>query len=191
MKTFFVIILLMSALSGFSQSKKVPDVFEEGYVVTLKGDTIRGYLKMPKTNEAELYQKMTFKDKANKQRLYTPGKITGYGFGGYHYMNGYHNSKQCFFKVLSQGRFNLLQICYEEMTGSEKKLIQEFCVMTGAQGEEFIVLEEKGLKKQLKDFFKTNKALVQKINEQKTIDYKSEILERYFNEFNEFAKSTN
>lgn len=191
MKTIYFAVLLILNLTIFSQAKKNPDVFEEAYVVTLKGDTIRGALKMPKISEAEIYQKITFKDKANKQRLYTPGKILGYGYGGYYYMNGYHNSKQCFFKVLSTGRFNLLQICYDEMTGSEKKTVQEFCVMTGTQQEEFVVLEEKGLKKQLKDFFKTDKALVQKINEQKSIDYRSDILENYFNEFNEFAKSAN
>ena len=40
------------------------------------------------------------------------------------------------------------------------------------------------MKKQLKDFFKSNKLLVQKISEQKEILLKAETLEAYFVEFN-------
>lgn len=188
MKSTFLVSFLLFVVASFAQGKKTPDVFEPAYVVPLKGDTIRGFIKMPKVSETELYQKITFRDDKNKQRMYMPGKIKGYGLGGYFYMNGFHNNKPSFLKVLSAGKLNLLQMLYEEMSGSEKIIIQEFCVMSGPQGEEFAVLEEKGLKKQLKDFFKSNKALVQKINEQKTIDYKAEILEAYFKEFNESAQ---
>ncbi len=188
MRYILFLSIIFSAFASFAQGKKVPDVFEPGYVVPLKGDTIRGSIKMPKVSETELYQKITFRDEKNKQRMYTPGKIKGYGLGGYFYMNGYHNNRPSFLKVLSAGKFNLLQMLYEEMHGAEKLIVAEYCVMSGPQGEEFVVLEEKGLKKQLKDFFKTNKALVQKINEQKTIDYKADILEAYFKEFNESAQ---
>lgn len=188
MKSTFLISFLFFAAVSFAQAKKIPDVFEPAYIITLKGDTVRGAIKMPKTNKIEIYQKITFRDKANKQRLYYPGKIKGYGLEKYFYMTGFHNMKPCFFKVLSAGKFTLLQMLYEEMVGGEKVIVQEFCVMSGEQGEEFVVLEEKGLKKQLKDFFKPNKPMIQKLNEQKTVEYEANILEAYFNEFNESAK---
>lgn len=188
MKCTFLISFLLFVASSFAQGKKKPDVFEPGYVVTLKGDTLKGTIKMPKVSETEIYQKIVFRDEKNKQKMFMPGKVTGFGLGGYYYMNGFHNNRPSFLKVLSAGKFNLLQMLYEEMSGSEKVIIQEFCVMSGPQGEEFAVLEEKGLKKQLKDFFKSNKPLVQKISEQKTIEYKADVLEAYFKEFNESAK---
>lgn len=188
MKSTFLISFLFFAVTCFAQAKKNPDVFEPGYVVTLKGDTLKGTIKMPKISATEIYQKIIFRDSKNKQRMYLPGKINGFGLGGYYYINGYHNNKPSFLKVLSAGKFNLLQMLYEEMSESGKVIVAEFCVMSGPQGEEFVVLEEKGLKKQLKDFFKSNKPMVQRINEQKTIDYKAEILEAYFKEFNESAK---
>lgn len=188
MKYLFLVSIVLFTVKSFAQGKKVPDVYEPGYVVTLKGDTIKGSIKKHKVSEVENYQKITFKDEKNKQRMYLPGKINGYGLGGYHYINGFHNNRPSFLKVLSAGKFNLLQMLYEEMSESGKVIVAEFCVMSGPQGEEFAVLEEKGLKKQLKEFFKSNKALVQKINEQKTIEYKADVLEAYFKEFNESAK---
>lgn len=187
MRSTFIIILFFVVTTCLAQGKKNPDVFEPAYVVSLKGDTIKGTIKMPKISETELYQKITFRDEKNKQRMYLPGKINGYGLGGYYYINGFHNNRPSFLKVLSAGKFNLLQMLYEEMSESGKVIVAEFCVMSGPQGEEFVVLEEKGLKKQLKEFFKSNKSLVQKINEQKNIDYKADILEAYFKEFNESA----
>ena len=49
---------------------------------------------------------------------------------------------------------------------------------------QFKIIEAKGLKKQLKDIFKSNKDLVQKINEQKEIALNEETLEAYFKEYN-------
>ena len=50
---------------------------------------------------------------------------------------------------------------------------------------QFKIIDQKGIKKQLKDLFKSNKALTQKINEQKEILLNAETLEGYFKEFNQ------
>jgi hypothetical protein len=185
----FFIFLLCQSLFIFSQAKKTPDVFEEAYVVTLKGDTIKGQIKMPKTKKVELFQKISFKDQTNKVRLYTPDKINGYGHKNYYFISAYHNNKACYFKVLSRGKASLFQTTFEEIEEGIVNELEEFCVMEEKSDGQFKVIDEKGVKKQLKDIFKSNKPLVQKINEQKEIALKADVLENYFNEFNKAAAS--
>lgn len=181
-----VLILLFSiqSLVMFSQTKKTPDVFEDAYVVTLKGDTIKGQIKIPKIKKVELFQKISFKDATNKIRLYTPDKINGYGHKDYYYISAFHNSKSCYFKVLSKGKVSLFETMFEMIDEGVVSELVEFCVMEEKGDGSFKIVDAKGLKKQLKDLFKSNKALVQKINEQKEIPFNAETLEGYFKEFN-------
>lgn len=185
----FFIFLFGHSIFVFSQTKKTPDVFEDAYVVTLKGDTIKGQIKMPKTKKVELFQKISFKDKTNKIRLYTPDKINGYGHNNYYFISAFHNNKSCYFKVLSKGKASLFQTTFEVVEEGIANEVEEFCVMEEKSDGEFKVIDEKGVKKQLKDIFKSNKPLVQKINDQKEIALKADVLETYFKEFNQSASS--
>jgi hypothetical protein len=182
-RVLFLIFSLQSLLL-FSQAKKTPDVFEEAYIVTLKGDTIKGQIKIPKIKKTELFQKISFKDHLNKIRLYTPDRIKGYGHNNYYYISAYHNNKSCFFKTLSKGKASLFETQFEVIDDGVANEIAEFCVMEEKSDGQFKVIDEKGIKKQLKDVFKSNKSLTQKINEQKEIPFNAETLEAYFKEFN-------
>ncbi len=182
------ICFLLNSVVVFSQAKKSGDVFEEAYVLSLKGDTIPGHIRMPKTKKIEIYQKISFRDKeTNKIRLYTPDKISGFGYNNYYYISAFHNSKSCYFKVLSKGRASLFETVFEEVNEGVATEIAEYCVMEEGSEGEFKIVDQKGIKKQLKDIFKTNKTLAQKINEQKEIPLKPDVLEAYFNEFNRAA----
>lgn len=186
MKALLFLFTILNSFFVFSQTKKTPDVFEEAYIITLKGDTVRGFIKLPKSKKtSELYQKISFKDKTNKVRLYAPDKINGYGYKNYYYISAFHDNKPCYFKILSKGKASLFEIVFEEMEEGVATEVVEFCVMEEKGDGQFKVLENKGIKKQLKDIFKSNKSLAQKINEQKEITVNSQTLESYFNEFNQ------
>jgi hypothetical protein len=184
MKVLLFISSLSISLCALSQGKKIPDVFEEAYIVSLKGDTIRGQIRTSKFKKTEFYQKINFKDKTNKLRLYTPDKIAGYGYKNHYYISAFHDNKPCYFKVLCKGKASLLQISFESIEEGVPQEMQDLCVLPEGQDAELKPLEPKGLKKQLKEIFKSNKTLVQKISDQKEIPYTIEVLEGYFNEFN-------
>ncbi|MES2566604.1 MAG: hypothetical protein V4565_07045 [Bacteroidota bacterium] len=189
MVKYFQLLIVCSSINIFSQTKKAPDVFEEAYIITLKGDTIKGQIKLPKSKKSELFQKISFKDKTNKVRLYTPDKINGYGHNTYYFISAYHDNKSCFFKVLSKGKASLFQTAFEIIDEGIASEFEEFCVMEEKGDGQFNVINEKGIKKQLKDIFKSNKPLVQKINDQKEIALRADVLESFFNEFNKSASS--
>ncbi len=189
MKLTLFLLFSIPSFVIFSQAKKIPDVFENAYVITLKGDTVKGQIKIPKTKKMELFQKISFKDPANKVRLYTPDKINGYGHNNYYYISAFHNNKSCYFKVLSKGKTSLFQTGFEIIEEGIPNDIVEFCAMEENSDGQFKVLTANSIKKQLKDLFKSNKPLVQKINEQKEIPFNAEILENYFKEFNAATSS--
>lgn len=186
-----VLILLFSFQSQFvfSQAKKTPDVFENAYIVTLKGDTVKGQIKIPKAKKMELFHKISFKDQANKIRLYTPDKINGYGHDNYYYFSAFHNNKSCYFKVLNKGKTSLFQTGFEMVEEGIVSDMIVFCAMEENSDGQFKVLTANSIKKQLKDLFKSNKPLAQKISEQKEIPFNAETLEAYFKEFNTAAAS--
>lgn len=184
MKHFFSLFFILSTFSIFSQVKKTPDVFEDAYVVTLKGDTLKGQIKIPVLKKIELYQKISFKDKTNKVKPFTPDRIKGYGYNNYFYMTAFHNNKSCFFKVLSTGEISLFVTKFEVFDEGVAQEVHEYCYMLEKGDGQFKIIEAKGLKKQLKDIFKSNKDLVQKINEQKEIVLNEETMEAYFKEYN-------
>lgn len=187
MKGILFLLFTIQSLLIFSQAKKTPDVFENAYIITLKGDTVKGQIKIPKIKKMELFQKISFKDHANKIRLYTPDKINGYGHDNYYYISAFHNNKSCYFKVLSKGKTSLFQTGFEIVEEGIPSDIIEFCAMEENSDGQFKVLDAKGIKKQLKDLFKSNKPLAQKISEQKEIPFNAETLEAYFKEFNTAA----
>ncbi len=185
MRKFSLIFLFFIApILLFSQAKKTPDTFEDAYVVGLKGDTIKGQIKTTKTKQTDFYQKINFKDKSNKIRLYTPDKISGYWFRDYYYTSAYHNNKPCFFRVLSKGKAALLEISFSFNDAGEIVDMLDYCVIPEGKDAEMIVLEQKGLKKQLKSIFKSNKELSHKVAEQKEILFNTETIQGYFIEFN-------
>ena len=94
-KLSLILLFFTAPILLFSQAKKITDTFEDAYIVSLKGDTIIGQIKTTKTKQTDFYQKINFKDKSNKIRLYTPDKITGYWFREYYYTSAYHNNKLC------------------------------------------------------------------------------------------------
>ncbi len=183
-KLSLIILFFTAPILLFSQAKKITDTFEDAYIVSLKGDTIIGQIKTTKTKQTDFYQKINFKDKSNKIRLYTPDKITGYWFREYYYTSAYHNNKLCYFRVLSKGKAALLEISFSFNDAGEIVDMLDYCVIPEGKDAEMIVLEQKGLKKQLKSIFKTNKELSRKINDQKEILFNTETLQGYFTEFN-------
>lgn len=147
MKQLFIFLFILNSYSVFSQTKKIPDVFEEPYVISLKGDTVRGYIKLPKSKKiSELYQKISFRDKTNKIRLYTPDKINDYWYKKYYYISAFHNIILCYFSMLSKGKAPLFEIIFKEIDEGVATEFAEFCMMEEKGDSQFLVLNTNGIK---------------------------------------------
>jgi hypothetical protein len=189
MKYFIVVNSLLFSFISFAQTKKPAKqevILEPAYVITLKGDTLSGNLKLSRLQKFEHFEKITFiDDKTKKPRPYLPHKIKEYQLKNYQYISAYHNSKPVFFKVLSKGDLTLYVYYTEVFDEGNPIEIHDYVVeIKNASKDQFVLLENKGVKKQLKELFKSNKELVKKVGDQKEILFTDETFEAFFKEYN-------
>lgn len=177
MKTLTNILLLIMPLTILSQTQT--DNFENGYIITLKNDTIKGKVKI--TNEIDSYYKITFKDLKNKTRVYTADKILEYSYNNNQYISAFYDDKVRFFKTLSYGKSSLYKLLIKK--AGTKPQLALYAVPEG-KIEDIIELDEQKLKKQLKTIFKSNKELVNSISNKKEIIFNPDTIQKYFTSFN-------
>lgn len=176
MKTItFMLVLLITTLS---MAQKNIDQFEDGYIVTSKGDTLVGLIKVVK--EIETYSKVIFKDNKSRIKTYNASQLLEYFYFNNQYVSAYYENKPCFFKLLVGGNTKLFKLMLPN--GNELPELVFFALPKG-EGE-IIKLEEEKLSKQLQRLFKLNCLLKDKIAKQKIIPMNSDTLQHYFTAFN-------
>lgn len=176
MKKLICIMMLLSTTVSWSQ--KNTDTFEDGYIVTSKGDTLVGLIKVVK--EIETYTKVVFKDKKNKTKMYNASQLLEYFYFNNQYVSAYYENKPCFFKLLVSGKVKLFKLMLPN--GNEEPELVFFALPKG-EGE-IIKLDEDRLNKQLQRLFKVNDTLKDKLAKQKYVPMNTDTLQYYFTAFN-------
>ncbi len=176
MKTLLCTIMLMKVLLVCGQ--KSNDVFEDGYIVTSKGDTLVGLIKVVK--EIETYNKVIFKDKKNKVKTYNASQLLEYFYFNNQYVSAYHENQPCFFKLIVSGKVKLYKLMLPN-GNNEPHLV--FFALPKGEGE-IIKLDEDKLNKQLQRLFKVNETLKNKLAKQKYTPLQVDTLQYYFAAFN-------
>jgi len=82
---FYIPALLLLFLLGSSELRAQKKGYYDGYIITLEGDTLRGFVRdrQPEPFE-QLYAKVRFKKKWRKKK-YRPDQIRGYGYNEFHF----------------------------------------------------------------------------------------------------------
>lgn len=90
-------ILLLLTGSAALQAQK--GGYAAGYIITLKGDSIRGLVKDRNTGPFEhLYSKIRFKKKGRLKKKYGPDEIRGYGYKANHFESVSISEDAAFFR---------------------------------------------------------------------------------------------
>ena len=145
---FFSAALLPAVL--LAQQKFVP-----GYIVTLKGDTIRGEVKLNEKKPQDLYMKVMLRDDKGMQKTYKPGKINGYGYDQMRFVSLDDQGEPVFFRVLASGHVNLLELKYEGLRMNKPTLESEYYI--GVKGEKHLqAVKERNFRKQLTNMMSDN-----------------------------------
>ena len=102
-KSYLAVLLCIYTLLATSQSTMF-----RGYIVTEKGDTLKGEAKINPKKEIDNYSKVTFKDDSGVQKMYKPLKLKAYGFKDEHYVSMDSEDERKFYRVLA-ARYLFLQ----------------------------------------------------------------------------------
>lgn len=111
-------LMLLLLFTTFSLSAQTN--LREGFVITLEGDTLTGYIDF-RTGALNSQQCVFLKDGETSYTTYLPGQIQGYRFlnNGMYYVSKEVNDQVIFVEYLLRGNLNLYQI------GEEKMLLED------------------------------------------------------------------
>ena len=158
MKNLISIVLFLATGSLLSQTE-LP-----AYIVTLKGDTVKGFAKLNPKKELEVFEKVVFKDASGVQKNYKPGKISAYGVVDDHYRVLNDEGEPRFFKVLVSGDINLYELGVEAVRMNEVVVTKEYFYTSG---NKLVRVKESKFKKQMAERMKDNESIVNSYEDEK------------------------
>jgi len=169
-KCFLAFYICFSALLVPAQSAMM-----KGYLITEKGDTVKGEAKINPKKEIDNYSKVTFKDENGVQKMYKPVKIKGYGFNDENYISMDSEDERKFYRVLATGEIYFYKLGYEAMRMNEIVFAVEYYIAHGNEKELTLVKESK-FKKQLTEWMKDNTDFINEYGDDKKFDQEKAVL---------------
>jgi hypothetical protein len=161
MKRYFpVLVFFLCTLLAGAQAPML-----KGYIVTEKGDTLRGEIK-PNKKELENYNKVTFKDQNANQKVYRPTKLKGYGMNEDHYIAMDSDEERKFYKVMARGPISFYKLGYEGMRMNAIVFEVEYYIALDGE-QDLMVVKENKFKKQMSEWMKDNLDFINEYGEEK------------------------
>lgn len=164
MKNLMILFLLAGFISMNGQNG-----FEKAYIVTEKGDTIKGEAKLNPKKEFEVYDRIYFKDENGVQKNYRPGKIAAYGVKDDHFISLAHDGEPKFYKVLTRGAINLYMVVFETMQMNESVFEPEYYIAY-PDNKKLVMVKKGKFKKQISEWIKEKPEFAEVYPDEKKFD---------------------
>jgi len=123
------IILILFGFIGL----KAQTVYEKGYLVNEKGDTLVGEIKINQKKEFEIYTKVGFRDEKGMQKNYKPEKVNAFGFKDRVFVKMEYGSDWMYYEVLSRGDISFYKLVFEGLYKTKKLETEYFVWKTGSK----------------------------------------------------------
>lgn len=159
------ILFLTTALhyTAFAQAK-----YRKGYVITLKGDTLRGEIEYNPKKEIDTYRKVKFRagGLGAPIKSFHPEKLKEYGMDSLIFIHRLLEDEEVFIKQILTGTIKLYEGRSEIIDGTKVTYEPDYYYM---KGEEAIVIQDKPVrfKKQMIALMGDNAELVKALEEEK------------------------
>ncbi len=173
--SWLILFLLGCTFSLFSQNTQ-----EKGYIVNMKGDTVRGEIRHNPKKEYDNYEKINFKDEKGLQKNYNPEKIKAFGFADQHYVSFGEGEEAFFYRRLTTGAINMYKFMFQGVRMNQISYESEYYLSKNHKDLE--PLKMRRLKKQLTSWMPENDEFIKDYTEPKEFD-PADIAER-INKYN-------
>lgn len=159
-----IFVIALSPVFLCAQQKYVP-----GYIVTTAGDTLKGEIKINEKKPLDRYVKAPFRDTKGMQKTYKPEKIKGYGFGSDNFVTRQDGSEPAFFRVLTDGHIDLLELKYEGLRMNKPVVESEYYL--AVEGEKNMQqVKSRNFRKQLGSVMNDNEEIASQYPEDKQFE---------------------
>jgi hypothetical protein len=167
-------LIILACTCVLNSSLLAQITYAKGYVLPLKGDTVRGEIKMNPKKPTEIYEKVGFKDANGVQKNYKPEKLRAYGIENEHFISLTNAGDPVFYKILAKGEINFYLIMYEAIEMNEILLVPEYYI-SHPDNKKLVAIKKNKFKKQLTDWMKDNTEFIDEFEEEKTLDVEKAI----------------
>jgi hypothetical protein len=163
-----------------AQFMTAQNTFVKGYIITDKGDSLKGEIRLNPKKEQELYTKVFLKDASGLQKNYKPEKVKAYGYENKKYVSVVADGEAKFFLVIVSGPIGLYKTMVETMKMNEALVENEYYLSSESEKEPMVVKESK-FKKQISELMKDNMEIVATYSEEKKFDLEkaTELIKKY------------
>lgn len=161
---FIIFFICFCAELSYGQASMV-----KGYIVTAKGDTLKGEARINPKKEIDNYYKVSFKDETGIQKIYKPNKILAYGYDNEHFRAMDSQDEKSFYKVLASGGISLFRLDYETMRMNALVVETEYYISV-AGDKDLILVKESRFKKQAAELMKDNPDFINTYGDEKKLN---------------------
>ncbi|MBA3704898.1 MAG: hypothetical protein H0W84_03055 [Bacteroidetes bacterium] len=186
MKNLFFKAIALVAIIVFNSGIYAQVKYYKGYVVMLKGDTLKGEIKKNIKKEFDNFTKAAYrKSEGGEIKTFNATKIKEYHVDGTTFVSRNIEGEQVFIKLISEGVVNLYEAQIEVYQMNELKIKSDFYMeKLGEVGP--VKIKSGKFKKQVQEVMSDNEAIVKDLEEKK---YDFDNIVEVFNAYNKSAKN--
>ena len=183
---FSKIAVVVAALLAFNSEVFAQTKYYPGYVIMLKGDTLKGEIKKNPKKEYDNFIKVAYRQsEGGPIKTFNPTKITEYCVDGFKYVSRNIDGEQVFIKLISSGAVNLYEAQIEVYQMNDLKIKSDyFMEKLGEAGP--VKIKSGKFKKQVQEVMSDNEEIVKGL-EDNTYDYENIV--EVFNSYNKSSKN--
>jgi len=161
--------------------------FLKGYMIPVKGDTLKGEIKVNPKKEQDNHNKVFFKDASSGvQKNYKPEKVKGYGFENNHYVAIKYDDETKFYKRICDGDILFYKVAFE--INSAKETTYDFDYFLYKAGDKKLTnVKQNKFKKQLQEWMVGQADLANDFKDEKNFNEQSAA--EVINKYNEWKKA--
>jgi len=175
-------LLFIAIINIVATTLKAQITFVPGYVVTEKGDTLKGEVKINPKKEQDNHNKVYFKDAQGMQKNYKPNKIKAWGYGNNHYIAMDIGGEEKYYKAIARGEISLYKMIFEEVNMNASNFVADYFLIKEGDKKMTDVKQTK-FKKQLGEMMSGAAGYTSDYEDGKTIDEAkaAEVINKYNN----------
>jgi hypothetical protein len=141
MKHTLSILFITAMFTCAGQANRMPKmapVYEKGYYISQRGDTVRGEIQVNVPDETEFHKQFSFKAKGQaKPRSYNVQRAKAYGYGNRHYVIATIDGEKRFIRRLAKGRLGFFEYRYYGKVDGYKAVVSDFYIRDNdAEGDD-------------------------------------------------------
>lgn len=170
----------------YSTFAKAQITYVKGYMVPLKGDTMKGEVKVNPKKEQDNYSKLGFKDASGGQKNYKPEKVKAYGYGDKHYVSFTVDNETKYYRRLCDGFIKFYKVAFEINSANETTYDYDYFIMK--EGDKKLTnVKQNKFKKQMQEWMAGNPEIANEYQEAKEFNEQSAV--NVINKYNDWKKN--